>query len=153
MEREEKEVADKIAILVELLRDGFAQEYKDARGIQLFHTPEGPCIAVAVFTIEGFESGNNYTQYMAVLATLGEELKDGQPLPLSLLDVAAIGGKGWRGIDSKHVRINREGQDIAIALDTKEYGPDDPMCCPSKKSKTVYLIRAHPRGRLKELEQ
>lgn len=149
---EREDAARKLSAVVDLLRDGYAQEYEEARGIHLFRTPEGSSIAVLVFTIEGFGRGNNYTQYMAVFATLGEESKDQPHRPLSLLDVAAIGGKGWRSVDSKNVRIDSQEQAIAINLNTQEYVPDDPACCPSKKSKTVYLIRPHVRGRLKELD-
>jgi hypothetical protein len=148
-----KEVVAKIAAIVTLLRDGYAREYKEARGIHFFHTPTSSSIAVAIFTIEGFESGNNHTQFMAVFATLGKKLKNAPPRPLSLLDVAAIGGKGWRGVDTKNVGIAGQGGDIAITLNTQEYRRGDPMCCPSKKSKTVYVIRPQVRGRLKEVKK
>lgn len=148
---ERKEISDKIATLVKLLSDGYAEEYKEARGIHIFHAPMGSTIAVAVFTIEGFGAGNNHTQFMAVFATQGEELKERSPRMPSLLDVAAVGGKGRRSVDFKDISMDNRGQDVAINLDTQEYAPDDPMCCPSRKSKTVYVIRPQVGGRLKEI--
>jgi len=150
MEREE--AAKKLTTLVDLLRDGYATEYEEARGIHVFRNRDGSTVAVTIFTIEGFGRGNNHTQFMAVFATLGEELEDRRPRPLSLLDVAAVGGKGWRGVDPKNVTINGQGNDIWINLFTQEYAPEDALCCPSKKSKAIYVIRPYVRGRLKQLD-
>jgi hypothetical protein len=149
---EREGVVEKLTTLISLLRDGYAHEYKEARGIHIFRTSAGSSVAVAIFTIEGFADGNNYSQFMAVFATLGTKLEGQPPRPLSLLDVMAVGGKGWRSVDPKNVLISSRGDEISINLDTREYAPQDPMCCPSKKSKAVYVIRPHVRGRLKELD-
>jgi hypothetical protein len=148
---EREDLAKRLTAIVALLSDGYAREYEDAREIHIFHPPERSSIAVALFTLEGFARGNNHTQFMAVFATLSEESEDRHPRTRSLLDVAAIGGKGWRSVDSKNVRIESQEKAIAINLNTQEYVPDDPICCPSKKSKTVYVIFPDVRGRLKEV--
>jgi hypothetical protein len=44
-----------------------------------------------------------------------------------------------------------QGEAIAINRNTQEYVPDDPMCCPSKKSRTVHIIHPDVRGRLREV--
>lgn len=147
---EQNQVSDKISALVKLLRDGHAEEYKGARGIHMFRTSTGSTVAVAVFTIEAFGGGNNHTQFMAVFADLDSDAGKAAPRVLSLLDVAAIGGKGWRSVDPKHLRINEQPEDVAVNLQTQEYEPDDPMCCPSRKSAAVYVIAPQIGGRLKE---
>jgi hypothetical protein len=137
---EKEQVAKKVTALIELIRDAKAEEFQEARCIHMYRTAHGTTVAVAIFTVEGFWGGNNYTQYMAVFANLAEVVESRTPKLLSLRDFAAIGGGGWRNIDPKNVAITSQGEAITINLSTKEYGPDDPGCCPSKKSNSVYLI-------------
>ena len=139
--------------LVALLKDPYAEEYPAARGMQIFHEkPTGMDVVVTVLTIESFGQGNNHTQFLAVFATLGETFDD-RPNGLSLLDVMAIGGKGWRSIDFKSIKVGKEKGQITVRVPTMEYAPNDPMCCPSVKSAAVFAIDHQVGGRLVEMKK
>ncbi len=144
------EISAKVTQLAEMLSDGYAEEVKENRGIQIF-SPKGFAeLAVAIFTVGGFAMGNNATQYMAVFTVLSEE-SQGHPQRFSLLDVMAVGGKGWRSVDHKKVKLIKEKDRIVVSLNTFEYSPKDAICCPSRKSTAKYSITTTTGGRLKEL--
>ena len=146
------EVNAKVTQLIELLRDSYAQEFPDYRGIQILEDKKSDrAIAVAVFTVESFALGNDYTQFMAVFANLSEE-SAGHPKRLSLLDVIAVGGKGVRGVEFKSMKMERSKDGILITVPTLEYGPKDAMCCPSVKSKAQFVIDPNVGGRLREIK-
>jgi hypothetical protein len=107
-------------------------------------------VAVSIFTIEGLEGGNNYTQFMAVFAALSQEA-EGHPQKMNLLDVMAVGGKGLRSIEFKKIELNLVKGDIGIMVSTLEYGLNDAMCCPSIKSKAYFIIHPYVGGRLTEI--
>ncbi|MDP1758990.1 MAG: hypothetical protein Q8K77_04255 [Thermodesulfovibrionales bacterium] len=143
------EVNAKVTQLAALLRDSYAKEYLDFRGIQIFRNErEELLVAAAVFTIEGFAGGNNYTQFLAVFANL-----EGLEKRLSLIDFMAVGGKGGRSIEFKKIKINITEKGILITVPTLEYGPDDAMCCPSVKSNATFLVEVYRGKRLEEIKQ
>ncbi|MBF0559031.1 MAG: hypothetical protein HQL08_09645, partial [Nitrospirae bacterium] len=86
------------------------------------------CDDIAVlYTIEGFCCGNNYSFYVAVFLNKGHKYE--------FATSEKIGGGGERIVALNAIRDGR------IILDTKEYLPDDPMCCPSGKGKTTYSLK------------
>jgi hypothetical protein len=153
------ELSAKLSQLVELMKDPYAEEYEKARGIAILKMGNSEneehtlVVAVAVFTIESFALGNNYTQFMAVFANLSED-SEGHPQRLSFLDVKAVGGKGIRGVEFNKIKLNlsKDGK-ILITVPTLEYGSKDPMCCPSIKSSIKYSIEPSVGGRLKEVKR
>ena len=146
-----EEINAKVTQLAAIMGDSFSQEYQRYRGIQILRNDKEDLLAaVAVFTIEGFAGGNNYTQFMAAFASLSIEA-EGHPKRMSLLDVMAIGGKGLRGVEFKNIRMRQSKQDVIITVPTAEYGPKDAMCCPSIKSEAQFIFRPYPGGRLNEI--
>ena len=144
------EVGAKVSQLVALLQDSYAQEFQKARGIKILKTgKDNAVIAVAIFTVEGFRGGNNFTQYMAVFADLSEE-SQGRPKRLSLLDFMEVGGRGMRYVDFNDIRMKKSKDEILITLSTLEYGPDDGKD-PSIESKARFIIAPYNGGRLKEI--
>src|ERR1700678_3701652 len=93
------------------------EEYSGARQIVTGDIDrDGASDLAVLYTIEGVEGGNNYTQYLAVFLR-----RDGQLHPV---DHIAIGGKGSKSVKLESI------EDNSIVLATLSYGPDDPMCCP-----------------------
>ncbi|MEW6740603.1 MAG: hypothetical protein ACOYU2_05910 [Nitrospirota bacterium] len=80
-----------------------------------------------LYTIEGFCCGNNYHYYLAVFLNRGSRFE--------LVTSAKVGGKGERGVEFDTIRNGK------ILLNTEEYLPDDPMCCPTGKSRTTYSLK------------
>lgn len=100
--------------------DESATEYSEARTTHFIDiNGDGEEDVIALFTMEGFGGGNNYSFYMVALINRHGKFKE--------LDTIQVGGKGQRGIDFSNVYL-KEGQ---IVLGTQEYGENDPMCCPS----------------------
>jgi hypothetical protein len=152
-----KEVAQKITQLIDLLRDESATEYKEGRGISLVKLKSGIMVAVAVFTLEGFSFGNDYTQFMAVFATTRSP-NDARNLPhisprMALIDLTAIGGRFWRNVESKNIRVREGRHGIIIRFHTVEYTAKDAACCPSQKSHAQYTVELWPGSRLKALKK
>lgn len=150
-----KEVAQKVTQLIDLLRDEAATEYKGVRGIRIAKLTSGITVAVAVFTLEGFSFGNDYTQFMAVFATTrlphDEPLLPHIPPRLALIDLTAVGGRSWRNVESKNIRVRKGRHGIIIRFDTVEFRPEDAACCPSKKAHATYTVELWPGSRLKEM--
>jgi hypothetical protein len=152
-----QEVAKKVTQLVDLLRDESATEYKEVRGVSIGKLKGGITVAVAVFTLEGFSFGNDYTQFLAVFSTTRSP-HDERNLPhipprLALIDLAAVGGRFWRNVESKHIRVREERRGIIISFDTVEFTPEDAACCPSQKSHAKYAVELRPGSRLKEVNK
>src|SRR5262245_7564077 len=141
-----KDVAQKLTQLIDLLRDESAIEYKDVRDIRIAKLTSGITVAVAVFTLEGFSFGNDYTQFMAVFCTTrlpnDERILPHMPPRLALIDFTAVGGRLWRNVESKNIRVRekiRAGRhSISIRFDTIEFTSEDAACCPSKKAHATY---------------
>jgi hypothetical protein len=87
---------------------------------------DGVSDLAVLYTIEGVDGGNNYTQYLAVFVRL-----QGVLVPIAHTEV---GGKGNRSVGLESIRNN------VIVLTTLSYGPDDPMCCPSKKGTARFVL-------------
>lgn len=67
----ENEVNAKVTQLAMLMGDSYSHEYPEYRGMKLLRDDkDNMVVAVSIFTIEGLEGGNNYTQFMAVFAAL-----------------------------------------------------------------------------------
>ena len=151
-----KEVAQKVTQLIDLLRDEAATEYKDGRGISIVKLKGGITVAVAVFTLEGFSFGNDYTQFMAVFATtrLPNDTRNLPHVPprLALIDLTAVGGRFWRNVESKSIRVREGRHGITIRFDTVEFTLTDAACCPSQKSSARYTVELWPGSRLQALK-
>jgi hypothetical protein len=152
-----KEVAQKVTQLIDLLRDESATEYKEGRGISIVKLKGGITVAVAVFTIEGFSFGNDYTQFMAVFATtrLPNDTRNLPHIPprLALLDLTAVGERFWRNVESQTIRVHEGRRGIIIRFDTVEFTAKDAACCPSQKSHAKYTVELWPGSRLKALRK
>jgi hypothetical protein len=152
-----KEVAQKVTQLIDLLRDESATEYKEGQSISIVKLKGGITMAVAVFTIEGFSFGNDYTQFMAIFATTRSP-NDARNLPhspprLALIDLTAVGGRFWRNVESKTIRVREGRHGIIIRFDTIKFTAKDAACCPSQKSHAKYTVELWPGSRLKALKQ
>jgi hypothetical protein len=149
------EVAKKVTQLIDLLRDESATEYKEVRGIRIAKLTSGITVAVAVFTLEGFSFGNDYTQFMAVFSTTrfphDERILPHIPPRLALIDFTAVGGRFWRNVESKNIRVREGRHGIIIHFDTVEFTPEDAACCPSKKAHATYTVELWPGSKLKEM--
>ncbi len=149
------EVANKVAQLVDLLRDESAAEYKEARGVRIVKLTSGITVAVAVFTLEGFSFGNDYRQFLAVFATTRFR-NDERSLPhtaprLALIDLSAVGGRLWRNVESKNISVRAGRRGIIIRFDTVEFTTADAACCPSKKAHATYTVELWPGSKLKAM--
>src|SRR5712691_11150643 len=146
-----KEVAKKVTQLIDLLRDESATEDKEVRGISIGKLTGGRTVAVAVFTLEGFAFGNDSTQCMAVFATT-RSLNDARHLPhmpprVALIDLTAVGGRFWRNVESKNIRVREGRHGLMMRFDTVEFTPTDAACCPSQKSHATYTVELWPGSR------
>lgn len=113
-----------------------AVEYEDAKKI-VFGDVNGDGIKdiVVLYTLEGFDGGNNYGQYLAVFI----KLKNGK---LKYITDDGVGGKNSRAVWLVSIKNNK------ILLNTKEYADSDGSCCPSIKRKTQYVLL---KNKLKEV--
>jgi len=120
-----------IGHLVALLKDSYATGYPDAALVQTLDTGEDSQVTLAVFTIEGFGMGNNYSQYLAAFTP--EENEEGVP-HYSLLDVMRIGGDSWRAIDKMDARLvsDPSGEQTLIDIAAMENTDDDAPNFPSR---------------------
>ncbi|NVZ50735.1 hypothetical protein HX792_10345 [Pseudomonas sp. B6002] len=90
-------VAEQVGRLVELLKDGFASGYPEATQVQDLNVGTADQLTLAVFTVEGFDKGNTYRQYIAAFTPAVTE--DDQE-HYTLVDVMHIGGDGWRAVET-----------------------------------------------------
>ncbi|WP_259755450.1 hypothetical protein [Pseudomonas sp. GCEP-101] len=124
-----KALEEQVGRLVELYKDSFATGYPEATRVQTLKTGKGSELTLAVFTIEGFDMGNNYNQYLAVFTSTPNE--EGQE-HYSLLDALQIGGGGWRSIETLDARLvsdpsgKRTLIDIPVMENTEDDGPNFP---------------------------
>jgi hypothetical protein len=110
-----------------------ADEYEEGRSIVRGDlNGEGDEDAVVLYTLEGHRGTNQYVQYLAVFVNRRGRLM------YTTHDV--VGGKNRRAIESVLIK------DGKINLQTEEYLPTDPSCCPSKKGQMSFILS---RGRLK----
>jgi hypothetical protein len=108
---------------------GYAVSLKSREGVVPSYYPGGTLMAegilvespaaAVVFTLEGFEGGNNYTQYVAVFWKRGGHYV--------YCCSQRGGGQGFRTVE----RVALSGGNVQLS--GKENVPGtDPMCCPSK---------------------
>ena len=123
-----KPLEEQVSRLVELYKDSFATGYPEATHVQTLKAGDNEFI-LAVFTIEGFDMGNNYNQYLAVFSSTPNE--EGQE-HYSLLDAMQIGGGGWRSIEKLDARLvadptgKRTLIDIPVMENSEDDGPNFP---------------------------
>ena len=117
--------------LVALIKDSYATGYPEATLVQTLDTGEDSQVTLAVFTIEGFGMGNNYSQYLAAFTP--EENEEGVP-HYSLLDVMRIGGDSWRAIDKLDAKLVSDptGEQTLIDIPVMENTDEDAPNFPSK---------------------
>jgi hypothetical protein len=103
-------------------------EYKEGRKIVTgdLDGDGNPDVAV-LYTLEGAHGGSNdYNQYLAVFVNVsGKYVYKAH---------RRVGGRFERNIDLKSIEGGK------ILLDTMEYLPSDPSCCPSKKGATQFTL-------------
>ncbi|WP_417913181.1 hypothetical protein [Candidatus Electronema sp. TJ] len=146
-----REINNRVNALVILLSDNSADEYQEAREIaELDLDNDGHKLITALFSIEGFNGGNGHVQYLAVFVDRYEGIST-RPTRLTLLDFTPVGSKGWRSLCCfSSIRLVQN--EVEINFDTKEYGTDDPSCCPSVASHAVYRMKIDEiTGRLREI--
>ncbi|MDO7899370.1 hypothetical protein [Pseudomonas citrulli] len=126
-----KELQEQVGHLVALLQDSYATGYPEATTAQTLNTGEESQVTLALFTIEGFGGGNNYSQYLAAFTP--EENEEGM-LHYSLLDVIRIGGDSWRSIDKLNAKLVSDpaGEQTLIDIPVMENTDDDAPNFPSK---------------------
>ncbi|WP_210644555.1 MULTISPECIES: hypothetical protein [unclassified Pseudomonas] len=126
-----KALEEQVGHLVTLIKDSYATGYPEATLVQTLDTGEESQITLAVFTIEGFGMGNNYSQYLAAFTP--EESEEGVQR-FSLLDVMRIGGDSWRAIDKLEARLVSDpaGEQTLIDIPVMENTDDDAPNFPSK---------------------
>lgn len=145
--QETKVLNEQIVHLTELLKDHQAQSYPQATMSVRAKNAQGEDFVLAVFTIEGFGGGNNFTQY---LAAFSPEKADNGKLRLTLLDVISIGGRGGRTINQLKPAITFNKTATHIALPALEVTENDAPNFPSKKIMIQFILK---NGRLLELAE
>ena len=137
-----------VTTLVGLLSDGQALENRDARRlhtVSLFGNSARD--ALVLFTLENFSGGSDYRHYLAVFERVDADEAAPDRVRYRLVGSVQVGGLRWREVDFAEVRYARG----RIELATREYQKKDPVCCPSRPGKAVYLLRnfnlAELRGR------
>jgi hypothetical protein len=90
---------------------------------------------VVLYTLEGCDGANNYSQSLAVFLRKGRSVQYATD--------AVVGGKLNRNIDLMSISAGR------INLNTMGYRSKDPACCPSRKGKTKYVFS---NGKLREVK-
>lgn len=104
-----------------------ASEYEDARKVvtgDLNH--DGVPDTAVLYTIEGMDGSNNYIQYLAVFLQTKKGLVYAAHEP--------VGGKNHRDVDLTSISNG------LINLNTVNYAPKDPSCCPTIKGRTTYAL-------------
>jgi hypothetical protein len=126
--------------LVALYSDGFATSYP-----KYWHIEFGKIFggsredAVAIFSIEGFDGGNDDHQYLAFFEAVDmEPAVNGKNRPFRLVAVTQIGGRGWREFD--YQKVKQLGANF-VTLNGQAYGPKDAMCCPSVPIQVTFHIK------------
>ncbi|MBV7585301.1 hypothetical protein KW851_20895 [Pseudomonas sp. PDM33] len=126
-----KPLEEQVGRLVELYKDSFATGHPEATRVQTLKSGPVGELTLAVFTIEGFDMGNNYSQYLAVFSSTPNE--EGQE-HYSLLDAMQIGGGGWRSVEKLDARlvVDPAGKRTLIDIPVMENTDDDSPNFPSR---------------------
>jgi hypothetical protein len=146
-----KALEQQVGHLVALLKDSYATGYPEATLVQTLDTGEDSQVTLAVFTLEGFGMGNNYSQYLAVFNP--EENEEGVPY-YSLLDVMRIGGDSWRAIDKLDAKLVSDpaGEQTLIDIPVMENTDDDAPNFPSRAAVIHLSLDGSPSLRLVEIK-
>ena len=130
------EIDNRVTGLIESFSDGSAVGYREFRTIaygRLFGAAADD--AVAMFSLEGFGGGNDVRQYLAFFAAPDPtEAVPGNARRYRLVAVRQVGGKYWRSFDGKTLKLDRRG----VAVRGMAWSKDDPGCCPSLPTATVF---------------
>lgn len=117
-----------------------AEEYKKARSIKRGDlNGDGKPDAIVLYTLEGFDGGNNYRQYLTVFINRGNAFRRAANV--------VVGGKSLRSVGLLSVAKSK------INLDTLEYTENDASCCPSKKAKAYLAFKNNKLSELKLLRR
>jgi hypothetical protein len=108
-----KELVTQVDHLVALLRDGFATGYPEATMTQTLTLSKYEHVTLAVFTVEGFDKGNSYNQYLAVFEPDATEEGDAH---YRLIDVMQIGGDNFRAIQELNASASRNEQTRTVTF-------------------------------------
>lgn len=112
-----------------------ADEYKEARKVATGDlNRDGVPDLVVLYTIEGQNGTNNYTQYLAAFVRMKGKLVH--------VTHTSVGGKLNRDVELQSIRNN------VVLFKTLNYGPRDAACCPSKKGTARFTLVGR---KLKEL--
>lgn len=104
--------------------DPCGYEFKEPRTYHFLDiNNDGKDDLLIFMTIEGLGCGNDYSFFL--LTTYNENGK------YSYNNITKIGGKGSRNIDFEFLSVKGD----SLYFKSIEYGPDDPMCCPSLENK------------------
>ena len=123
--------------LVGLFSDGLAISYPQYWQIEFGNVfGNGRQDAVAIFSLEGFDGGNDDHQYLALFKAVPPDsaLK---PCPFRLVAVALVGGRLWREFDGQKIIIGTN----SITLSGKKYGTKDAVCCPSVPIQVTFHLK------------
>ncbi|MCP1645303.1 hypothetical protein [Pseudomonas citronellolis] len=126
-----KSLEEQVGRLVELIRDSYATGYPEAAQVQTLKTGKDRQVTLAVFIIEGFGLGNNYSQYLAAFSSDANE--EGK-VHYSLLDVIKIGAGGWRSIEKLDAKLisNLANEQVLIDIPVMENTSGDATNFPSR---------------------
>ncbi|MCX5865255.1 MAG: hypothetical protein NTW42_09355 [Deltaproteobacteria bacterium] len=107
---------------------GYGSEYKEGRRFYWGDLDgDGTDDIAVLYAIEGLCCGNTGQHYLAVFVNKSSKFE--------IVTAKMVGGTGERGIRFNMIKNGK------ILLNTDEYLPDDPMCCPSGKGRTAYILQ------------
>lgn len=126
----------RVDTLVTLLKDAHATEFKKARHTYI---DGSRAFGIVFFTLEGFDGGNNYTQYLALFRARSESTTTKSiESTFQLVAYTPVGGKAWRSVNVEKFKFEKVATGGTIELLTTNYVDGDPTCCPSKPGTVVY---------------
>lgn len=146
---ETKPVHEQVARLMELLRDSYAIGDPEATQLQTLKVGDRS-LTLAVFMVEGFSGGNNYTQYLALFSA--EESEAGAVYQ-RLVDVMPIGAGGWRVVQMLAAKAVSEPTQASLLIDlpVMENRTVDAVNFPSRPGVIHLSLQRRPSERLLEL--
>lgn len=146
---EAKSVQEQVVHLVELLRDSYATGYPEATQVQTLKVGDRS-LTLAVFTIEGFNGGNNYTQYLALFSA---DVSEAGAVYQRLVDVMPIGAGGWRAVQPLAAKVVSEPAQVPLLIDLPgmENTAGDAVNFPSRPNVIHLSLQGRPSERLLEL--
>lgn len=143
-----KALVEQVDRLVNLLRDGFATGYPEATMTQTLDITPQQQLTLAVFTVEGFDMGNSYNQYLAVFEPTANEAGE---VHYRLIDQMQIGGDLFRAIQDLNASASQDAKNhtITFSIPALANGEDD---SPNFPSQPVVIKLALAKDRLTEVQ-